>query len=114
MFHSDDVSGVQKLLEVLRLELTLVDHLPLVKVLRAVGFQLFEHLVRVFSSDGRSWSKVGGVLFQNDLILLEVFRDVNVAVVLDVVEDDVVVEDYCFAVLAVLVPLLDVKGNSLG
>jgi len=42
-----------------------------------------------------------------------VFAHVQVAIVLLVVQQNVVVEDHCFTVLTVLVSLLDKKGNPL-
>ena len=49
----------------------------------------------------------------SDLFLLEFFRGVDVTVELLVVKDDVVIKYNRLAVLAVLVPLLDLERYAL-
>ena len=47
------------------------------------------------------------------LVIFKFFRDVEVAIVLLVVKEDVIVKYHSFSVHSVLVPLLDVKGDPL-
>jgi hypothetical protein len=47
------------------------------------------------------------------LVIFKFFRDVEVAIVLLVVKEDVIVKGYSFSVNSELIPLLDVKGDPL-
>ena len=53
----------------IRFDLSIVDDLPLVEVLRDVGIVSLEHLVWVLSSSGWSWSVIRGLV--NSLLLVE-------------------------------------------
>jgi len=113
MFKPYNITRVDKLADILWLLLAIVDNLPFVKVLRAIGFQLFEELVRILPSFWGPRSVLRRVVLDSDLVLQVLLRDMQIAVVFLVVKQDVVIEYYCLSVKTVFVPLLDVECHSL-
>ena len=114
MLEPDDVSRIDVLGNVLGLGLPVVDQLPLIEIGRAVGFILLEDLRWVWFPDGRLGPVLALLGRKRDLVLQEVLGDVHVAVVLLVVQQNVVIKDHSFSILPVLVPLLDEERDSLG
>ena len=114
MLKPYNITWVNKLADILWLLLPVVNNLPLIKVLRAICFELLEILIRVLSSLRWSGSVLRGVVLDGDLVLQMFLRHMQVAVVFLVVEKDVVVEHHCLSIQAVLVPLLDEESHSLG
>ena len=93
--------------------LAIVDDLPLIEVRRAVGFVALVHFLRIGASHWRLRSVDGWAHGGLHLDISMVLRHVNIAIVLLVVQKNVIIEHHSLTVLPVLVPLLDEEGNSL-
>ena len=48
-----------------------------------------------------------------NLIKLEILRDVNVSIILNIEQDDMIIVDHLLSILSVLVSWLEIKSNSL-
>lgn len=119
MLHSNNISRVDILPSDLGVFiLSVANDSPSVEVLRTVCFKHLVDFIRVWSSQWTQWPIFWWVLlvclfFLGVLLLNKVFRNMDVAVVLDVVQDNVIIINYSFTILAVLVSLLNVKSYSL-
>lgn len=114
MFQTDHFTRENELWGLfLRFHLPIIDHLPSVKVLRHVAFELFINLVGINSPLGWWWPVLWLLELSNDLVAEVFLADVKIWVVLGVVKQDMIIVNHVFSVLTVPVSGMHIVSHSL-
>ena len=86
MLQHNHITRKKKLFHLaVRFDLSVVDYLPLVEVLRNVGIVSLKYLIRVLSSPWGPWSILRWLMNPHLLVKLEIFGDMYIGIVLLVV-----------------------------